>query len=162
MRTLELFSGTGSFSKVAEKLGYKTFMVDKFENTGCDLVADLGCMEVKDFIEDFGKFEFIWASPPCTAFSVASIGRNWDKETRNPKTENAKLGLKLLDQTIKWILEFKPKYWIIENPRGMMRKKIDEVFKKYNITDYERKTITYCQYGDTRMKPTDLWTNIKN
>lgn len=20
-------------------------------------------------------------------------------------------------------------------------------------------TITYCQYGDTRMKPTDIWTN---
>jgi hypothetical protein len=22
-----------------------------------------------------------------------------------------------------------------------------------------RHTITYCQYGDTRMKPTDIWTN---
>jgi hypothetical protein len=22
-----------------------------------------------------------------------------------------------------------------------------------------RYTITYCQYGDTRMKPTDIWTN---
>lgn len=23
-----------------------------------------------------------------------------------------------------------------------------------------RYTTTYCQYGDTRMKPTDIWTNI--
>jgi hypothetical protein len=23
-----------------------------------------------------------------------------------------------------------------------------------------RHTITYCQYGDTRMKPTDIWTNV--
>lgn len=26
----------------------------------------------------------------------------------------------------------------------------------------ERYTITYCQYGDTRMKPTDIWTNHPN
>ena len=25
-----------------------------------------------------------------------------------------------------------------------------------------RYTITYCQYGDTRMKPTDIWTNFSN
>lgn len=23
-------------------------------------------------------------------------------------------------------------------------------------------TVTYCQYGDTRMKPTDIWTNHPN
>jgi hypothetical protein len=25
-----------------------------------------------------------------------------------------------------------------------------------------RKTVTYCQYGDTRMKPTDIWTNCSH
>ena len=25
-----------------------------------------------------------------------------------------------------------------------------------------RYTITYCQYGDTRQKPTDIWTNHKD
>lgn len=25
-----------------------------------------------------------------------------------------------------------------------------------------RYTITYCQYGDNRMKPTDIWTNYSN
>ena len=24
-----------------------------------------------------------------------------------------------------------------------------------------RNTVTYCQYGDDRMKPTDIWTNFK-
>jgi hypothetical protein len=38
----------------------------------------------------------------------------------------------------------------MENPRGMLRKL--EVVK-----DLPRYTVTYCQYGDTRMKPTDLW-----
>ena len=24
-----------------------------------------------------------------------------------------------------------------------------------------RNTVTYCQYGDTRMKPTDIWSNTQ-
>ena len=27
------------------------------------------------------------------------------------------------------------------------------------MQELPRYTVTYCQYGDTRMKPTDLWTN---
>ena len=27
------------------------------------------------------------------------------------------------------------------------------------MQDLPRYTVTYCQYGDTRMKPTDIWTN---
>lgn len=38
----------------------------------------------------------------------------------------------------------------MENPRGKMRKKIKGI---------DRTTITYCSYGDKRMKPTDIWSN---
>ena len=27
------------------------------------------------------------------------------------------------------------------------------------MKDLKRYTVTYCQYGDSRMKPTDIWTN---
>ena len=64
-----------------------------------------------------------------------------------------------LENTIKFISVVKPKIWYIENPRGKMRKIIDPIFKKYNINNYRRVTVTYCQYGDKRMKPTDIWTN---
>ena len=30
------------------------------------------------------------------------------------------------------------------------------------VQDIPRYTITYCQYGDTRQKPTDIWTNHPN
>jgi len=30
------------------------------------------------------------------------------------------------------------------------------------IQNIPRYTITYCQYGDTRMKPTDIFTNYPN
>ena len=42
--------------------------------------------------------------------------------------------------------------YYIENPRAMLRK-MD--FMK----GMDRTTITYCSYGDTRMKPTDIFSN---
>ena len=27
------------------------------------------------------------------------------------------------------------------------------------VQNLKRQTVTYCQYGDERMKPTDIWTN---
>lgn len=27
------------------------------------------------------------------------------------------------------------------------------------MQEFDRKTVSYCQYGDSRMKPTDIWTN---
>ena len=49
----------------------------------------------------------------------------------------------------------KPTYgWIMENPRGMLR-------HQDMVKDLPRWTISYCQYGDTRMKPTDLWGTIQ-
>ena len=49
--------------------------------------------------------------------------------------------------------QLQPKYYFIENPRGLMR--------KMGAVEYlNRHTVTYCQYGDKRMKPTDIWTNL--
>jgi hypothetical protein len=49
--------------------------------------------------------------------------------------------------------------WFIENPRGGLR--VSEPLVRRDYNKY-RHTVTYCQYGDTRMKPTDIWTNISN
>lgn len=154
MRTVELFAGTGSFSKVAKELNHSILRVELQKDLDAEVHIDI----LK--IPQIEKFDVVWASPPCTAFSVASIGKHWDKDTRQPKTDNAKLGIQLVEHTIKLIAESKPTYWFIENPRGMLRKVIDPIFKKYGLEAY-RHTVTYCQYGDTRMKPTDIWTNCK-
>jgi hypothetical protein len=159
MKTIELFSGTKSFSKVAEKLEYDIFTVDnncKLSPTLCIDILEIPIIIFKDF-----KWDILWASPPCTGFSVASISKHWTggKKKYIPKSETAKLGIKLLDKTVEFISIVQPTLWYIENPRGVMRKVIDDIFKKYSITNYRRITVTYCQYGDNRMKPTDIWTN---
>jgi len=160
MKTIELFSGTGSFSKVAESKGHSILCVDKFEGLGrLDLQVDL---ENWDPVDQFNNFDLMWCSPPCTSFSVASLGHHWTggKGVYIPKTDECKLGLRILENTIKVIAKTKPKYWVIENPRGVMRKVIDALFIKYGLVNVRRNTVTYCQYGDNRMKPTDLWCNF--
>lgn len=153
MKTIELFSGTKSFSKVAKEFGHKTLTFDNDISLGPDV-----CMSVLEINYKLNA-DVLWCSPPCEAFSVAAIGKNWDKDNREPISQRAKDGIALLRKTIQIIKASEPKYWFIENPRGMMRKVIEEIFAEEGISDYIRNTITYCQYGDTRMKPTDIWTN---
>jgi len=145
MKTIELFCGTKSFSKVAGERGHDTLTYDFDGSFEPDVCADI----LK--IESLPDCDVIWASPPCTTFSVASIGRHWNRD-KTPKTPQAEIGLQILQRTIDLIEQTKPKIWFLENPRGMMRNV--EFMKKYRRT-----TVTYCQYGDTRMKPTDIWTN---
>ena len=146
MKAIELFAGSRSFGKVAEKFGYEVISVDinSFENI--DYVVDILKFDYKK--HDI-KPKVIWASPPCTYFSVASIGHHWH-ENGTPKTKEAILGLKILNKTLEIIEYYKPDYFFIENPVGKMRRKIKGI---------DRTTVTYCSYGDTRMKPTDIWSN---
>jgi len=161
MKILELFAGSCSFTNVAKEYGHETFTVDNgtdfitFDHyTKIDLVKDILELDVDDI--PFQP-DIIWASPPCTTFSIASCGHHWnapdDEGNRVPKTKEAEIGLLLLEKTI-WIMnELQPKYYFIENPRGLMR--------KMGAIEYlSRHTVTYCRYGDTRMKPTDIWTNL--
>jgi len=151
MNLLELFAGSCSFSNIAKKMEIKTFTSDIKQFGDIDYVIDILNFDVNKV--PF-KPDIIWASPPCTTFSVASIGTHWagGKLGYIPKTESAKLGIELVKKTIEIINYFNPKYWFIENPRGLLRKMIF-------MESLQRNTITYCQYGDDRMKPTDIWTN---
>ena len=148
MKVLELFAGSRSIGKACESLGYEVFSSDITDFKGIDYVVDI--LEF-DISKVPFKPDIIWASPPCTYFSVASIGKHWNKD-HTPKSENALKGVAFVEKTIEIIKELKPKYYYIENPRGKLRK-LDIV------KGLPRTTVWYCKYGDTRAKPTDIWTN---
>ena len=153
MKVLELFAGSRSIGKAAEELGFTVLSTDIEPFDGIHLVADILTLNTGDI--PFQP-DIIWASPPCTGFSVAAIGRNWVKgEPFTPKTDTARMGIRILDRTLEIIKHFDPTFWFIENPRGKMR-------KAPQLEEFLRHTVTYCQYGDTRMKPTDIWTNNTN
>lgn len=152
MQTVELFSGTESFSKVARERSYKTFTVELSEMFEPDLRADILEVQRSDLPE---KIDVLWASPPCTTFSVASLRHYWtDGKPKNAKTwHGISMVLKTID-LIKEIQKDNPNLiWFIENPRGMLRKQ--DFMQKL-----PRRTVTYCQYGDFRQKPTDIWSNL--
>jgi hypothetical protein len=58
----------------------------------------------------------------------------------------------MIEHTLDLIHDLAPAYWVMENPRGMMR-------KHPVVAGLERRTVTYCHYGEHRMKPTDLWSD---
>lgn len=154
MKILELFSGSGSISKAFQERGHDTFTVDNNPQHNPDLCIDILKMTIKDLPKEFRNPDVVWASPPCTTFSVASIYRYWN-EKGNPKSWKTYVGLAIAKKTVELIEELKPKYYFIENPRAMLRKQ--DFMKKLN-----RKTVTYCQYGDKVQKPTDIWTNANH
>jgi len=153
-KVLDLWIGTGSATRPWADHGWEIVGVDideKWEDSCDDFIhADILDVTVEDLL-DHGPYDFAWASVDCTLFSVAGGFSHWRKEGKYgwPETQEAWEMIKRLHHTL-YLLENMGCPWVLENPRGMMR--------KISIMDrYPRETITYCQYGDFRMKPTDLW-----
>lgn len=159
MKVLELFAGTRSIGKAFEAQGHEVFSVEwdkKHENI--NLYADIGKVTAEMILDLFGKPDIIWASPDCTSYSIAAISHHRTREEDGnlaPKSDYAKFCDEVNQHVIRLIEELQPTYYFIENPRGGMRKMN---FMKH----LPRHTVWYCTYGDTRAKPTDIWTNHPN
>ena len=156
MIVFDFFAGTGSSTKAFKDAGHTviTFELDKyFDATENVDVMDL---TVDYLVATYGKPDFVWASPPCTAFSVASMGHHWLSGGTHPvpKTPAAEFNQLLVGKAIELAKGLNPKFgFLIENPRGMLR-------KLPVVQELDRITVTYCQYGDDRMKPTDIWGKV--
>lgn len=157
MKILELFAGTRSIGTAFERRGHDVYSIEwdkKFPDI--DLYADISELTADEILQKFGHPDVIWASPDCTTFSIAAIShhRRKNQETGNldAVSDYAKFCDAVDQNVLRLIRELKPRYWFIENPRGGMR-------KMTWMQGLPRYTVTYCQYGDSRMKPTDIWTN---
>jgi hypothetical protein len=100
-----------------------------------DITADV--MDLRP--SDLPEADVVLASPPCEEFSPAN---NLNGE-REPDPED----VALVYHALGLIKAKRPDYWFLENPRGRLRTLIGPPTAE----------VTYCQYGEPHMKPTDLW-----
>ena len=151
MRVLDLFSGMNGWGDPWRAAGHEVIGIDNDPKLPATIHADLRFFDIDTLP---WQPDVILASPPCEGFSVMNIGKNWtgpdDDPPHRPKTASARLALELVETTRRIIAQLDPAYFIIENPRAKLR-------KLPVMADLERRTVTYCHYGEPRMKPTDLW-----
>lgn len=146
MRVLDLFSGLGGWSDQFRARGHEVLTLDNQLKMEADIPEDLLRWDASELQ---GWPDVILASPPCDGFTVAAIGTNWTRDNE-PKTDVARVGVALVQRTREVISELGPRFWVVENPRGKLR-------KLELVRGWERRTVTWCAYGASSMKPTDLW-----
>ncbi len=139
IRALDLFHGAGGSSLGAELAGAKvTAAIDRwdvaykcysknFPNT-FTVNDDIRNINPKGFHDDIGDIDLIIASPECTSHSCAKGSRNGCEESKLTAFE-----------VIKFVVEFRPKWIVIENVIQM---------------------VTWERYGELKGKLNDLGYNI--
>lgn len=144
MRILDLFSGLRGWSDPFRERGHEVVCVE------INPRFPAHHRNVMDFDPSkWGHFDGVLASPPCTSFSLMSIGTHWTHD-HEPKTPTAAIGRQLVIRAREIIRQINPYWWLIENPRAKLR-------KMPCMADLTPTTVWYCRYGDFRAKPTDIW-----
>lgn len=155
MKVLELFAGTRSIGRAFERRGHEVFSVDWGEFENIDLRCDISTLTADDVLSRFGQPDVIWASPDCTSYSLAAISYHRERladGTLAPKTDYAKFCDRCNAHVVDLIRELSPRLFFIENPVGGL-------CKMPFMRGIPRYLVTYCQYGDTRQKPTHIFTD---
>tara|TARA_R110001632_G_scaffold233165_1_gene378165 strand:+ start:16931 stop:17641 length:711 start_codon:yes stop_codon:yes gene_type:complete len=154
IKVLELFAGSRSIGNVADKMGMEVFSVDWEKYDKIDLAIDIGELTMQDipWVPDM-----IWASPDCKTYSISKVSYHRE-DSIIPKSDYAIKCDAVNEHFISLIKEWEKinpdLVFFIENPRGMLR-------LMPFMQEFRRHSVWYCQYGDNRAKPTDLWTNSK-
>lgn len=159
MRSLELFSGLKSVSKVLQSRGFDTWTVDYNQKLSPRL-----CCDILDFPFQSvpTQFSFIWASPDCRSLSRIGDHSAWQRSVikyrqydYTPICLESARSVAQVEKTIEIIKRYSPTMWVIENPIGRMRH-LDCV---RNFPHY-RYCVNYKDWGFDYSKETDIFTNI--
>ena len=145
-RALVLFTGTGSVDRSLEEAGFHVDSLDLDPSCNATWTCDvMDWDEWKDMAP--GRYDFIWASPPCTMYSIA---RSRAKTPRDLESAD-----RVVQRTLDIIFHLAPLGYLLENPQtGYLRTRDVVVGLPY-------RDVTYCRYSDgvnhRYRKCTRLW-----
>ena len=149
MKVIDLCSGLGGFSQAFLDGGHDIIRIDdnpQFKDVPFTIIADI--RNIRGL--DIGNVDVMLMSPPCNHFSLASVYLHWDNGI--PKNKGTVKALRIVGWCLDAVDYLKPKYWILENPRGMLRK----ILGKPKVETY------FGVWGSLQQKPTDLWGRFPN
>lgn len=183
MRVLDLYSGTGGWSQAFLDRGHFALRIDndpQFATVPHTIIDDVCSPSTPDFLGAY-EFDVILASPPCQAFSLASVRHHF---LATNKCANCGTVIKRLSGE-RWSeccdhQQPKLKKPIMEPKSDFGRFSLELVKRTLDIVAYTqpkfwwmenpratmqhfvpptvpRTTVWYCQYGDLSAKPTHLW-----
>lgn len=139
---IDLFSGLGGWSSAFKERGWEVITIDNEPEFNPTL-----CVDIMDFDPKILPKNpiVILASPPCQKFSTNVITLNWRK--RKIKDYGVIHAIGMVAKALDIIYKLQPLYWIIENPRGMLR----------NVMGKPAQETYFRSWGNNNLKPTDIW-----
>ena len=145
-RALVLFTGTGSVDRSLEAVGFQVDSLDLDPKCNATWTCDILDWEAWREMAP-GTYDFVWASPPCTQYSIA--------RTRAKTPRNFELADCIVQRTLNIIAHLQPLGWLMENPQtGYLR-------TRDVIVGLPFRDVCYCRYScgqqHTYRKCTRLW-----
>jgi len=154
-KCVDLWAGDSTGMASARLHGDEVVTVDNnpiFNSTITADILDISPDDIRDALNlrPGERIFFLWASIDCSVFSPAGFPAKHFNEDRSPRSDKAHGMVARAKHTLALIECLDPVYFVIENPRGLLR-------KMEWMQHLPRATVCYCRYGDSRMKPTDLF-----
>ena len=151
LKLLDLFSGSGSVTTLARKIGYDVRSLDIIQLKNAPILTfktDILHFNFKSELNDWIP-DVIWCSPPCTEYSIAKTRAQRDIDGANSLVITS-------INIIEYVMTKNPNLiWIIENPQtGLLKKQ--PFMQNLPFLDAD-----YCCYGLPYRKRTRFWTNVK-
>lgn len=163
---VDFFSGLGGFSQAfLETNGWRVIRIDydkKFSHIPNTTIADIMKIDFR-FLSRLGanKPDMLLMSPPCECFSLMSVYHYW--ENGRPKIQKTLDAIALVQRALALKNQIQPKYWILENPNGMMVKVLGKPNRYtwwgswYSDRDLIMRKLHKEGITLPPMKPTSLW-----
>lgn len=127
---LDLCGGTGAWSRPYKEAGYDVRVITLPSNN---------ILEYNPPKKIYG----VLSAPPCTMFSLA--------RTTAKKPRDLDGALVVVGICLRIIWQVKPKFWTMENPKGLLRKFMGKPAFEFDASEF----------GETYNKHTDLWGYFK-